>query len=112
MGIKVLFVCYGNSDRSPTAEIIYKQYPGLETRSTGILKNDKTIQDCVQWADVIVAMEKHHEEYILELFSEDVAEKPIYTLDIPDNYLYMQDSLVQLIKERMETVLVEIYRMI
>ena len=110
MSTRILFVCTGNSDRSPTAETIYKQYPGLETKSTGILKNDGIVQDCLQWADVIVVMEKHHEEYICKYFAEDVAEKPIYTLDIPDHYLYMQDSLVQLIKERMKPVLTKFYK--
>ena len=105
MGTRILFICSANRDRSPTAEAIYKQYPDLEARSTGILKPDETIQACLSWAEVIVTMEKHHEDYICEHFAEIVAEKPIHTLNIPDKYLYMQPLLVELIKERMVEVL-------
>jgi protein-tyrosine-phosphatase len=33
---KVLFVCTGNYDRSPTAENMYKNVKGLEVKSAGI----------------------------------------------------------------------------
>lgn len=108
MNTRLLFICSANHDRSPTAEAMYRQYPGLETRSTGIFKQDKTVRGCLQWANVIVVMEKHHEAYIRRHFADAVAEKPVYTLHIPDQYLRMQDSLVRLIQERMEPVLAEI----
>ena len=108
MNTRVLFICSANGDRSPTAEAIYKQYPGLETRSTGIFKPDKTVYACLRWANVIVAMEQHHAEYIRKHFAKALAEKPLYTLDIPDDYLYMQDVLIQFIHERMNAILAEI----
>lgn len=108
MNKKVLFICSANCDRSPTAEAIYRQHPGIETKSTGIFKSDEEIQDHLCWADVIVVMEDYHEEYIRRHFADIVTGKPVYILNIPDKYLYMQDALVSLIQERMETVLSEI----
>ena len=110
MDTKVLFICSANCDSSPTAEKVFGRYSGLETWSTGIMKNDETIDGCLRWADAIVVMEKHHKEYICKHFAEAIDEKPIFTLDIPDNYFYMQDSLVSLIQERMQPVLKEIQK--
>lgn len=105
MKTKILFVCTANHDRSPTAEIMYQRYSGLEAKSTGIFKPEKKVREGLAWADVIVVMEDIHETYIREHFAEALAEKPVFVLGIEDRYRFMEDDLTNLIEERMEAVL-------
>ena len=105
MKTKMLFVCTANHDRSPTAEIMYQRYPGLEAKSTGILKPEKKIRECLSWAYVIVVMEDIHEAYIREHFAQELADKPVFVLGIEDRFRYMEDDLTDLIEERMKAVL-------
>lgn len=102
--IKILFVCTGNSDRSPTAEHIYKDYPGIETKSAGIVDSAHTplSEELVLWADVIFCMESYHKKYIQRVYAEVATNKKIEFLNIPDFYEYMDPELVALIKERVE----------
>jgi len=55
----------------------------------------------VQWADEIVVMDGQMQKYIAGMFSADPSAcPPIKNLDIPDMYGYMDEALVNLIKER------------
>ena len=105
MKTRMLFVCTANHDRSPTAEIMYQRYPGLEAKSTGIFKPEKKVSEGLTWADVIVVMEHVHETYIREHFAQELAGKPVFVLGIEDRYRFMEDELTSLIEEKMEAVL-------
>lgn len=105
MKTRMLFVCTANHDRSPTAEIMYQRHPGLEVKSTGILKPEKKVREGLTWADVIVVMEDVHETYIREHFAQELGDKPVFVLGIEDRFRYMEDELTSLIEERMEAVL-------
>lgn len=61
---KVLFVCTGNFDRSPTAENMYKGIAGLEVKSAGIsvVAQEPLSKWLVEWADIIYAMEELHKK--------------------------------------------------
>lgn len=106
MKTKILFVCTGNKDRSPTAEALYKNHPALEARSAGTWKYAKTtLTDyLLAWADRVIVMEPGHEEYIREQFPA-FAEKTIRCLNIPDDYQAMDSELIRLIEERMRPLL-------
>ena len=109
MKTRMLFICTANHDRSPTAEIMYQRHPGLEAKSTGILKPEKKIREGLSWADVIVVMEDVHEKYIREHLAQELADKPVFVLGIEDRYRFMEDELTGLIEERMEAVLQSIF---
>lgn len=54
--------------------------------------------DLVEWADVLVVMEKSHKNKLSKKFREHLRNKKIVVLGIPDEYDYMQPELVQLLK--------------
>ena len=56
--------------------------------------------DLVEWADVILVMEKSHKNKITKKYKELLKGKRLVVLDIPDNYEYMQPELIQLLKTR------------
>jgi predicted protein tyrosine phosphatase len=107
MKTKLLFVCSGNRDRSPTAEALYRSRPRFEVQSAGTSKYADTMltKQEVQWADIIVVMEPCHEVYIRENFHEAVEEKVIFRLNIPDRYHFMDTELIRLIDEKMDILL-------
>ncbi|MCA8887676.1 MAG: hypothetical protein KDA46_02530 [Parvularculaceae bacterium] len=60
--VKALFICSQNKLRSPTAEQVFSTYPDIEADSAG-LNNDAVTPlslDQVEWADIILVMEKSH----------------------------------------------------
>lgn len=95
----VLFVCSLNRVRSLTAEHLFKDYPGIETRSAGTQENARVVigRDLLQWADRIFVMERHHKEKILAKFPELPLQK-IVVLDIPSRESYMDPELIQMLR--------------
>ena len=100
--MKILFVCSANVDRSPTAEQIYKNYPGLEVKSAGASWYAKKPinRELILWADAILCMENRQKWYIIEEFADIVSEKLIENLNIEDIYPYMHPSLIEIIKAK------------
>ncbi|MDR1795782.1 MAG: hypothetical protein LBR25_10345 [Erysipelotrichaceae bacterium] len=107
---KILFVCTGNRDRSPTAEETYKDHPDLIVKSAGTSAYAYTPIDkqLLDWADAILVMTPHHKETILRNYP--AVKTPIYTLYIEDYYRYMDKDLVEVIIERTEPILKEILK--
>lgn len=107
MQTKLLFVCTGNRDRSPTAEAIFRQRPNLDVKSAGTSNYADTVltESLVRWADIIVVMESCHENYIREHYPDAIAGKTLFRLDIPDQYHFMDNALAALIKEKMKPIL-------
>lgn len=98
----LLFICSQNRLRSPTAEQVFSQWPGVEAMSAG-LNNDATTPvsaDLLEWAHVIVVMEKTHKNKLSKKFRPYLAGKRVVVLDIADEYDYMQPELVQLLKTK------------
>ncbi|MEW6600121.1 MAG: phosphotyrosine protein phosphatase [Nitrospirota bacterium] len=102
MNMKVLFVCTENRMRSPTAEKVFRDYPGVEARSAGIGFTSENYVEAhlIRWADIIFVMEKRHREYIRNKFKDDCEGRRIICLGIPDEYNYMDYDLVDLLKDR------------
>lgn len=78
------------------------QWPGVEAMSAG-LNNDATTPlsaDMIEWAHVIVVMEKTHKNKLTKKFHSQVKTKRIVVLGIPDEYDYMQPELIQLLKTK------------
>lgn len=99
---RVLFVCSQNLLRSPTAEHVFADVPGVETMSAGINPTAVTpVSDALLgWADVVVGMEPVHRLWLTESFPEALGDTPVHVLDIPDRFSYMDTELVELLKSR------------
>jgi len=54
------------------------------------------------WANLVLVMEHKHKSRIVEKFRSSMELPKIESLEIPDNYKYMDDALVNLIRERSE----------
>jgi len=100
--VNLLFVCSENRLRSPTAEVVFSNYPGVNAIGAGTnLDAETTVTgDLVEWADVILVMEKCHKNKISKKFKELLKEKRLVCLDIPDNYERMQPELIKLLEAK------------
>jgi len=102
MKMHVLFLCSQNKLRSPTAEAIFADHPGVEVDSAG-LNNDAVVplsEEQIEWADLILVMETAHRKRLNQKFKHALAGKRIAVLNIPDEYEYMDPVLVSLLKVR------------
>ena len=105
--LHVLFVCARNRWRSPTAVKACRGDVRLEARSAGLSASSPrrlTVSD-LDWADLVLVMESEHRRRILNRFPHRDALPPIRSLDIPDQYAYMDDELVRLLRAATESAL-------
>jgi predicted protein tyrosine phosphatase len=93
----LLFICSRNQWRSPTAEKIWKNHPDYNTRSAGTSPNaKKTVSPMdIRWADKIFVMEKKHKNRLIAKFTRLLDYKPVFILDIPDEYAFMDPELIE-----------------
>src|SRR5271165_1828534 len=63
---RLLFVCSGNRDRSPTAEALFHDSPEYEARSAGTLlcATRKVTQQMLDWADVVFVMSEREAGHV------------------------------------------------
>ena len=99
----VLFVCSQNRLRSPTAEQMFSARDDLDVASAGTNRDAKTplSTELIQWADLIVVMEKTHRTKVQRDYRKALNGKRIVCLDIPDNFAFMDPGLVELLQARM-----------
>lgn len=99
---KVLFICGKNKLRSPTAEQIFADWPGIETASAG-LSPDSDVPvgaDLLQWADLIFVMEPAHRSKQSARFGTHLGHARVICLDIPDNYEFMDPGLIEILQAK------------
>lgn len=102
MTVRLLFVCSENRLRSPTAEAIFSEYEGVEAIGAGTNLDAETpvSGDLIEWADVILVMEKSHRNKIAKKYKAQLKDKKLFVLDIPDVYGCMDPELIKLLKTR------------
>ena len=100
---RFLFVCSQNKLRSPTAEHVFAGVPGLQTLSAGTNRHAENplSDELVEWADVIFAMERVHRTKIQQHHRSALHDTKIAVLGIPDDFKFMDDQLVSLLKRKM-----------
>ena len=93
--------------RSRTAESIYSDDSRYIVKSAGISKNArvKLSEDLISWADIVFVMENKFKDITVDLYPIKSRSKEIVSLDIPDNYYFMETMLVELIKSRVNSFL-------
>ena len=100
--IKILFICSRNKWRSLTAEKIFDGYNGYEVRSAGTEEGAriKVTEGHIGWSDIIFVMEKKHTRRLKGKFPSILMDKPLICLDIPDDYRFMDEELIEILKSR------------
>ena len=99
---RILFLCSQNKLRSPTAADLFADYPNVETDSAG-LNNGAEVSlraEQIAWADLILVMESAHKTRLNLRFKRELAGKRVAVLGIPDDYKYMDEELIELLKTR------------
>ncbi|KJB85639.1 protein tyrosine phosphatase [Paenibacillus sp. E194] len=100
--MKLLFVCSRNKWRSLTAEKIFNLLNEYDVRSAGTEEGArvKVTGGHIGWADIIFVMEKKHVRRLRDKYSFELNGKKLICLDIPDDYTYMDEELIELLKAR------------
>jgi predicted protein tyrosine phosphatase len=88
--------------RSPTAEAVFSNRPGVEALSAGTAPDAETpvSAELIEWADTIFAMEAVHRRRLQNQFGRLLENKKIIVLGIPDRYQYMDPELVAILLNR------------
>ena len=99
--MNVLFLCSRNRLRSPTAEQVFAEYPGLATASAGLDADaaEPLSPELLKWAEVVFVMEKSHRAKLARKFRAQLKNQRVICLDIPDEYAFMDPRLVEILKE-------------
>ena len=98
--MNVLFVCSQNRLHSPTAEQTFAAQPGINVASAGTnadAENPLT-GELVRWADLIFVMEKAHQNKVRKRFKAELKDARLICLDIPDEFEFMDEGLVRLLR--------------
>ena len=89
-----------NRWRSLTAEKIFNGVNGIQARSAGTEPSARirVTAGHLSWADLIFAMEKKHVRRLQYKYPQEIADKEIICLHIPDDFEFMQPELVDLLE--------------
>lgn len=104
---KLLFLCSQNKRRSLTAEKIFNKYQNCKASSAGTESNArvKVTAGMIGWADIIFCMEKKHVRRIKEKYADEIRDKKIVCLNIPDEYENMDEELQEILVSSVEEYL-------
>ena len=107
MSINVLFICGRNKRRSPTAERVFTHDARLQGRSAGLGDTSpRRLKEAdLRWAHLVLVMERKYKGRIRATFRAVEPLPPIESLDIPDEYIFMQAELVALLKSSVQAAL-------
>lgn len=100
-------MCSENRLRSPTAEAVFSEYEGVEAIGAGTNADAATpvSGDLIEWADIVLVMEKAHRTKISAKYQALLKGKRLVVLDVQDNYACMQPELIQLLKSKVGKIL-------
>jgi predicted protein tyrosine phosphatase len=98
----VLFLCSRNALRSPTAENVFRDYPGIEVASAGLSSDaiEPVTPEHIHWAQLIFVMERRHREKLSQRFRSHLKGQRVICLNIPDDFDLMDPELVRLLERK------------
>ncbi len=101
MQVKILFVCSQNRLRSLTAESIFDGAGGHQVRSVGTEQGARVRVTAghLGWAEIVFVMEKRHLQRLRQKFREELDGKQVICLSIPDDYDYMDEELIDRLRD-------------
>jgi predicted protein tyrosine phosphatase len=99
---RVLFICRLNRHRSATAERIFCKREDLEVRSAGTDEDAlvRVNERMLEWAEKIFVMDSLQLEALRRMFPSHPSLDRIICLDIPDEFVFLQPQLVELLQQR------------
>jgi len=100
--LNVLFVCSQNKLRSPTAEQVFANWPGIEVSSAGLddgCGNPVTPED-LEWANLVLVMEHAHRNKLSRRFKPHLKNARVIVLGIPDDYEFMDPELIRILEAK------------
>lgn len=104
--MNLLFICSRNQWRSPTAEKIFRsQWCKTKSAGTAASARIKVNEHHIKWADLIFVMENKHRQITNEKFTGSLNDKQIVVLDIADEYQYMDEELIEILKSSVQSYL-------
>lgn len=100
---KILFICSQNKLRSRTAHELFARNDSIEVDSAGTDPDANVVvePDHIEWAEVIYVMEDHHARRLKRMFGSGLKGKRIITLNIPDDYAFMDPDLIAIFREKL-----------
>ncbi|MDX1907388.1 MAG: protein-tyrosine-phosphatase [Bacteroidia bacterium] len=106
----ILVVCGRNKRRSRTAEYVFKHDSRFSIRSAGLspLSNRKISENDLHWADLVFVMETDHRTQIRDTYAH-ISLPVIEVLYIPDDYDFMDEELVEMLRAKINHTLQEVY---
>jgi predicted protein tyrosine phosphatase len=107
----ILIVCGRNKRRSRTAEYIFKNDSRFSIRSAGLSeKSERQLSEKdVIWSDLILTMEDKQKARIKELYRH-LDLPPIEVLYISDDYEYLDPALIELLEEKINSILMTLFK--
>jgi predicted protein tyrosine phosphatase len=103
----VLFICGKARMRSPTAADMVASWHGFETDFTGLSKDADELlsSEHLDWADIIVVMEKRQKSKLSSQFGAQLAAKRVVALGVADKYDYMEPALQEILHQKLRKIL-------
>ena len=100
--LRVLFLCHYNRRRSATAERVFCKDPRLDVRSAGTSGEARVAVNAhmLAWADIIFIMDADQRATLAKRFAGDPALERIVSLEIADDYPFLDPELVRLLQDR------------
>ncbi|HMP75286.1 MAG TPA: phosphotyrosine protein phosphatase [Kiritimatiellia bacterium] len=107
--LNILFVCGRNNRRGPTAERMYRRDPRMNVRAVGLGDTSaRRLQEAdLRWASLVLVMERKYIVRIRTGFPKVDPLPPIVSLNIADEYIFMQPELVAQIETAVTAALEE-----
>jgi predicted protein tyrosine phosphatase len=101
MPLRVLLICAKNRLRSPTAEQVFADWPGVETALAGVNRDaDNPLSPAwLEWAELIRVMRASHRRKLVDTFRPCLANTRINSLNIPDHYDVMAPALLHVLQQ-------------
>jgi len=99
---KILFICNQNQNRSKTAEELFRKI--FETKSAGLFNEKPVKKNQIEWADLIIVMEKFQIEELIKRFPKESFKKRILSINIPDIYVYKQPELIEILNKKLPDI--------
>ena len=109
--LNILFVCGRNNRRSPTAERLFRRDRRMVARAAGVGdRSPRRIKEAdLRWANLVLVMERKYIGRIRSAFPDLDTFPPMESLDISDEYTFMQPELIELLKVTVNAALEAYY---